>query len=150
MRKAPPPEPSESEEETTTTTKKTTKVKKSSFHIFVYVIVIGFFFWAFEAMLGLSREFVALADRWWQNNIASMFDDDDDEIFIFIPIYKIFKRQFLICEIGQFKTEGCGEPFLGTCLFRGQDGYPKHVLRLTNLVSPPNPTICIMFKYFSD
>ena len=43
MRKAPPPEPSESEEETTTTTKKTTKVKKTSFHIFVYMIVIGFF-----------------------------------------------------------------------------------------------------------
>ena len=46
MRKAPPPEPSESEEETTTTTKKTTKVRKP--HLYVYMIVIGFFlgFWS--------------------------------------------------------------------------------------------------------
>ena len=81
-------------------------------------------------------------------NIASMVDDD--EIFMYIPIYKIYKRQFLISERGQFKTEGCGVPFLGTCVFRGQDGYPKHILRLTNLVSLSNPTICISFEYFSD
>ena len=77
-------------------------------------------------------------------------DDDDDEIFMYIPIYKIQKRQFLISERGQFNAERCRVPFLGTCVFRGQDSYPKHVLRLTDLVSPPNPTICIMFKYFSD
>ena len=60
MRKAPPPEPSESEEETTTTTKKTTKVRKP--HLYVYMIVIGFFL-EFGAMLNSSREFVASAVR---------------------------------------------------------------------------------------
>ena len=74
-----------------------------------------------------------------------MFDDDDDEIFMYIPIYKIQKRQFLISERGQFNAEGCRVPFLGTCVFRGQDSYAKLLLMLSNLVSPRYTIIFIMF-----